>query len=181
MHYNNYNDFVDLSIDIDKSISHVRQLHPIMISTCNNIWIEFSQWKSLCNFSNFPFCHVDRDVDNENATDISQFALRSLLYTIVEMARVHRVALILTIVATSYLLTLFGVLSVPLVDPKVSEKILPVVHSNLLSSITTLFWRYFPESRPTLSTTCRFSYHSQIAIFACLLPPFRWISFLGGY
>ena len=45
------------------------------------------------------------------------------------MARVHRVALILTIVATSYLLTLFGVLSVPLVDPKVSEKILPVVHS----------------------------------------------------
>ena len=47
------------------------------------------------------------------------------------MARVHRAALVLTIVATSYLLTLFGVLSVPLVDPKVSEKILPVVHSIL--------------------------------------------------
>jgi len=43
------------------------------------------------------------------------------------MARAHRVALILTIVATSYLLCLFGVLSVPLVDPKVSEQILPVL------------------------------------------------------
>ncbi|KIM35613.1 hypothetical protein M413DRAFT_449659 [Hebeloma cylindrosporum] len=43
------------------------------------------------------------------------------------MARAHRVALIVTIVATSYLLTLFGVLSVPLLDPKVSEKILPVL------------------------------------------------------
>jgi len=60
------------------------------------------------------------------------------LQPIIEMARVHRVALILTIVATSYLLTLFGVLSVPLVDPKVSEKILPVVHS-IFFCITMLF------------------------------------------
>jgi len=69
------------------------------------------------------------------------------------MARAHRVALILTIVATSYLLCLFGVLSVPLVDPKVSEQILPVVRPiplHIWRGSDHVFWNYAkPYLKPT--------------------------------
>jgi len=94
------------------------------------------------------------------------------------MARAHRVALMLAIVATSYLLCLFGVLSVPLVDPKVSEQILPVVRpiSLHLKDVVLL------ELHPTLSATYRFLPIRNLQIFAgsTLCLPFGEISSHGG-
>ncbi|KAF8167226.1 dolichol-phosphate mannosyltransferase subunit 3 [Crassisporium funariophilum] len=42
------------------------------------------------------------------------------------MARAHRAAVLGTIAIIAYMLTLFNVLSVPLVDAKIAEQILPV-------------------------------------------------------
>ena len=50
------------------------------------------------------------------------------------MARAHRVSLIATIATVSYLLLLFNVFPLPLVDAKIAEQIVPVVR-NLLSLI----------------------------------------------
>jgi len=43
------------------------------------------------------------------------------------MARAHRVALIATITTVSYLLLLFNIFPVPLLDAKIAEQILPVL------------------------------------------------------
>jgi len=43
------------------------------------------------------------------------------------MARAHRAALIATIATVAYLLLSFNTLSVPLLDAKVAEQILPVI------------------------------------------------------
>ena len=43
------------------------------------------------------------------------------------MARAHRVAAVATFLVIAYLLTLYNFLSVPLVDAKTAEQILPVV------------------------------------------------------
>ncbi|KAF9562289.1 dolichol-phosphate mannosyltransferase subunit 3 [Agrocybe pediades] len=43
------------------------------------------------------------------------------------MARAHRVAFVATLVTVAYFLTFFNYLSVPLVDSKVAEQILPVI------------------------------------------------------
>ncbi|KAF8971896.1 dolichol-phosphate mannosyltransferase subunit 3 [Flammula alnicola] len=50
------------------------------------------------------------------------------------MARAHRLALLATVITAAYLLTFFNVLSVPLVDTKTAEKILPVLPWWLLVS-----------------------------------------------
>ncbi|KAF9528122.1 dolichol-phosphate mannosyltransferase subunit 3 [Crepidotus variabilis] len=50
------------------------------------------------------------------------------------MARAHRVAATVTIVTIAYILTFFGVFSVPLVDEKVAAQILPVLPWWLLVS-----------------------------------------------
>lgn len=55
----------------------------------------------------------------------------SFSFNILEMARVHRVAFISTLVTIAYLLTFFGIFSVPLVDHKVVDQILPVVSTIL--------------------------------------------------
>jgi len=43
------------------------------------------------------------------------------------MARAHRMALIATITTLAYLLLFFNLLSVPLLDAKITEQILPVI------------------------------------------------------
>ncbi|PPQ69667.1 hypothetical protein CVT26_001536 [Gymnopilus dilepis] len=43
------------------------------------------------------------------------------------MARAHRVAAVATFLVVAYLLTLYNFLSVPLVDAKTAEQILPVL------------------------------------------------------
>lgn len=48
------------------------------------------------------------------------------------MVRAHRVALIATFTTIAYLLLLFNVLPVPLLDAKIAEQILPVVYETLL-------------------------------------------------
>ena len=51
------------------------------------------------------------------------------------MARAHRVALIATFATIAYLLLLFNVLPVPLLDAKIVEQILPVVRISLTLKI----------------------------------------------
>ena len=48
------------------------------------------------------------------------------------MARAHRVAFVTTIISVAYMLTFFGVLSVPLVDDKIAAQVLPVVRKAFL-------------------------------------------------
>jgi len=50
------------------------------------------------------------------------------------MARAHRIALIVTITTLAYLLLFFNLLSVPLLDAKITEQILPVIPWWLLVS-----------------------------------------------
>ncbi|TFK42208.1 dolichol-phosphate mannosyltransferase subunit 3 [Crucibulum laeve] len=50
------------------------------------------------------------------------------------MARAHRVAFLLSFITAAYLLTFFQVLSVPLVDDKVAQEVLPVLPWWLLVS-----------------------------------------------
>ncbi|KAH9486140.1 Dolichol-phosphate mannosyltransferase subunit 3 [Psilocybe cubensis] len=50
------------------------------------------------------------------------------------MARAHRVALLGTVVVISYVLTFFKILSVPLLDAKVADQIIPVLPWWLLVS-----------------------------------------------
>lgn len=47
------------------------------------------------------------------------------------MARAHRITLIATITTVAYLLLFFNMLSVPLLDAKIAEQILPVVRISL--------------------------------------------------